>query len=107
MSTCPKCGEPFGAAFVAKAAAESRIIFEVTPAPGEYFDVATIGGLLVDLSKLLRATSKELGTKAITLLERVDCKEGGAMAFHCIIARGPNVSRKRGTDPGICLGGEK
>jgi hypothetical protein len=76
---CPHCGEGFSSEMIAAVKDESRIAMAITPAPGELFDVETIGDVLKNYGKLLRAVGKEMEVKTLVMLERVEAGGDGKL----------------------------
>lgn len=84
---CPKCSEPMSIEMVAKAAAQSKLVFSFTPSPGEFMDAETIGGSLGAASKLLKAIGKQIGVKAQVLLSKIETGPNGELRFELMVCR--------------------
>ena len=84
---CPKCNERISIGLVAKAAAESRMSFSLTPTKGEKMGLGTVAGSMAALDKLLVSVGKQLGTKTTVLIERFETGEEGQLTVHMLIAR--------------------
>jgi hypothetical protein len=86
---CPHCNVELSAEATARLADESKVAIALEPAPGELFDLKTIGSTLANFAKVLAAVGKEVGAPTLTLLERVEC-DNGKLTFHCIVCRTGN-----------------
>jgi hypothetical protein len=60
--------------------------FEVSPAPGELLNAATVGGSIEGIAKLLCAVGDEMGVKTQVLVENITFASGG-MKVHLVVAR--------------------
>lgn len=91
---CPNCGDELGIEFISEAASESKMTFRIEPKNGERFCADTIGGTLLDMSKLLKAVGKEVGFKTTVFVENIIMTEDGAVESKLIIARSGKSLKK-------------
>lgn len=87
--TCPKCNEPLSLQMVAKASAESRVAFAITPAKGEKMDIASVVGSVGAMGKLLTSIGKDMGMKVTVLIDSIETSPEGKLQFNLLIARSP------------------
>lgn len=66
----------------AKTAAEQKFDFKISPAPGRLMTAETVGGCLIQMSKIIKSAAIECGPgKAVALLAGIDFGESGDVTF--------------------------
>jgi hypothetical protein len=97
---CPHCGEPFAVGLgVLAPGAESRMVFRITPGPGEYLTADHAGQAIAQFGKLLKAIGRDQGVPVEAVIEKMESRDG-EISVHVLIARWDDhqhsaVNRKR------------
>ncbi len=84
---CPHCGGNIGINLIARARAESRIVFKVEPAPGELLTAKNVGAAIKSFGDMMRSLGKDMDIPTEVLVEKVETSDQGVLSIHCLIAR--------------------
>lgn len=88
VDKCPHCGKPLNVSLFAKAEAESSLTLVLTPKEGSYLGLKTVGGVLVDLERLIRATGETLDVKSAAFLKNATVENHGIKVDVLIVNAG-------------------
>lgn len=83
---CPHCEKAIGIGLTTKLMNESRMSFQISPAPGELLTAYNVGMALANMDKLLVAIGKDMDAKTVVGLEGVSCVDG-TVKFDLLLAR--------------------
>ncbi|HEV2100517.1 MAG TPA: hypothetical protein VGR45_16560 [Stellaceae bacterium] len=72
--------------------------FSVSPTPGEYLAASNIGGMIENISQLLKAVGRSMKAPTEVLVERIETDAAGKITVHLIVARidHPHGPKQRG-----------
>lgn len=86
---CPHCKEPLSLDVAASVKAKHRLAMVLHPKEDTLLSAETVGGTLVQLSKMLKACAKSLSVKNDVMVERITTDEDGAIKMEVLIVNGP------------------
>lgn len=81
---CHSCGEDLSMTAVEALKDKARFTFAIVPKSGSMLRAETIGGTLVQLAKLIRATGRDHGVKRTLLVEGIKASDDGRVEIDLI-----------------------
>lgn len=93
--TCPKCAEPISINLVAKAKAQSKMSFRLSPGQGELLDIQTFAQSAGAFGKLLVGIGRDIGVNTVVLVERLVTEDDGSLRVDVLIARSDTKTKKQ------------
>lgn len=94
-ANCPKCGVEFSPEFVIDATKDSRMSLRLSPGENGMMMADTVGGSIQATAKLIAASGRAYGHKAVLMIESIEKEPDGSLRFDFICARASAPKRNR------------
>ena len=85
-SACPHCAEKIAYNIVAKFKNLQRVKMKIEPNKDSMLSAETVGGVLSNLSELMKACAEQVGGTIIPLVEKIESDANGCVSMTLLLA---------------------